>query len=468
MLLVYTMQGMEITMEFCGKRILVIGAGLSGIAAAKLLDNIAQVVLYDANEKLNTMDILAEIKQSQKAFLGRVAVGKLPKDMEDGCDFVVLSPGVPADLPLVNRLREKGAVVLGEVELAYQFSKGKIVAVTGTNGKTTTTALTGEIMRTYYSDVSVVGNIGIPYTNIVQKLTEGSVTVAEVSSFQIETTIDFHPQVSAILNITPDHLDRHHTMENYIKAKLDITKNQTEKDTCILNYEDITLQEASKRISAKIIWFSSERKLSDGLYLDGDKIIFADHGVCETVCNIHELNIIGRHNYENVMAAVAAGLAMKIPMESIRKALKSFVAVEHRIEYVAEKRGVKYYNDSKGTNPDAAIKAIRAMTTKTLLIAGGYDKGSEYEDWIDAFEGKVRYLVLMGQTREKIAVTAKKKGFHNIVMADSMEEAVEFCAEHAHPGETVLLSPCCASWGMFQNYEERGRIFKELVRGLLD
>ena len=455
-------------MEFYGKRILVIGAGLSGIAAARLLDNIAQVVLYDANEKQKAADILAKIELPQKNFSGRIVLGELPQEMEDGCDFVVLSPGVPADLPLVNRLREKGAIVLGEVELAYQFSKGKIVAVTGTNGKTTTTALTGEIMRAYYNDVFVVGNIGIPYTEIVENLTKESVAVAEVSSFQLETTIDFHPQVSAILNITPDHLDRHHTMENYITAKLDIAKNQTDKDTCILNYEDSVLQEAAKKISARIVWFSSERKLSDGLYLEGDKIIFADHGILKTVCNIHELNIIGRHNYENVMAAVAAGLAMEIPMESIRKALKSFVAVEHRIEYVAEKRGVKYYNDSKGTNPDAAIKAIRAMTTKTLLIAGGDDKGSEYEDWIDAFEGKVRYLVLMGQTREKIAATAKKKGFHNIVMVDSIKEAVEFCAEHAHPGETVLLSPCCASWGMFQNYEERGRIFKELVHGLLD
>ncbi len=450
-------------MEFRDKNILIIGSGISGIAAAKLLDDVAQVVLYDSNKNLNAMDIRAKLPQH---FRGKIALGELTDEYVSGMDYAVLSPGVPVDLPDVDRLRDAGVKILGEVELAYQLSKGSIVAITGTNGKTTTTALTGEIMKTYFQSVFVVGNIGVPYTEMVSHMKDNSVTVAEMSSFQLETICDFRPQVSAILNITPDHLNRHHTMENYIDAKFNITGNQRASDTCILNYEDAVLRERGKKLACRVIWFSSTRKLEDGLYLDGEEIVWASGGACTVVCNIHELNIIGRHNYENAMAAIAAGIAMKVPMDCIHKALTTFVAVEHRIEYVATKNGVKYYNDSKGTNPDAAIQAVRAMTTPTLLIGGGYDKGSEYDEWIDSFDGKVRYLVLMGQTRDKIAETARRKGFHDIVMVESMQEAVDFCAANANPGETVLLSPCCASWGMFKNYEERGRIFKELVRAL--
>ncbi len=226
------------------------------------------------------------------------------------------------------------------------------------------------------------------------------------------------------------------------------------------------LQKAGEELGCKVVWFSSARRLENGFCLLGDKIVCMEDGRENVICDIHELNIIGRHNYENVMVAVAAAMALFVPLENIRRALKEFVAVEHRIEYVAEKNGVKYYNDSKGTNPDASIQAVRAMTTGTLLIGGGYDKGSSYDEWIDSFEGKVRYLVLMGQTRDKIAEAARRKGFTDIVMAGDMEEAVAFCAAHARPGEAVLLSPCCASWGMFRNYEERGRIFKELVHAL--
>lgn len=450
-------------MEFQGKKILIIGTGISGIAAAKLLDGLSDVILYDANGELNAMEIRQRLPED---FRGRIVLGSLTDELISGVSCAVLSPGVPADLPDVERLREAGAEIIGEIELAYRFGKGKIAAITGTNGKTTTTALTGEIMKTYYDSVFVVGNIGTPYTQLAAQTTEESVTVAEVSSFQLETVRDFRPQVSAITNITPDHLNRHHTMENYIAAKLNITKNQTADDTCILNYEDPVLRAAGEKLSCRVVWFSSARKLENGLCLSGEDIVSVKGGEETVVCSIHDLNIIGRHNYENAMVAIAAGMALSVPLDCIRKALKTFVAVEHRIEYVTEKNGVKYYNDSKGTNPDASIQAVRAMTTKTLLIGGGYDKGSEYDEWIDSFEGRIKYLVLMGQTREKIAQTARRKGFTDIVMVGSMEEAVKFCAAHAEPGETVLLSPCCASWGMFKNYEERGRIFKELVRAL--
>lgn len=458
-----TGKGMVIVMEFSGKNVLVIGTGISGIAAAKLLDGVSDVVLYDANGALDAMEIRSRLPAD---FGGRIVLGALCDELACGVDYVVLSPGVPTDLPDIDRLRDAGAKVIGEVELAYHFGKGKIVAITGTNGKTTTTALTGEIMKTYYDSVFVVGNIGVPYTQMAPSMREDSVTVAEVSSFQLETVQDFAPQVSAITNITPDHLNRHHTMENYIAAKLRVAKNQTADDTCILNYEDAILREEGEKLSCKVVWFSSKRRLENGFCLVGDKIVHVEDGREEEICDIHELNIIGQHNYENVMVAVAAAMALSVPLENIRKALKKFTAVEHRIEYVAEKNGVKYYNDSKGTNPDASIQAVRAMTAKTLLIGGGYDKGSSYGEWIDSFDGKIKYLVLMGQTREKIAQAAREKGFTDIVMVDGMEEAVAFCAAHAEPGEAVLLSPCCASWGMFQNYEERGRIFKELVHSL--
>lgn len=457
---------MEIMMNFLSKKVLVVGAGISGVSAIELLETEgAQTILYDANEELKLEEVRVKLP---KEFQGEIILGPLPEQVKKELDMVVLSPGVPTDLSYVNELRDAGVEILGEVELAYCFSKGKIAAITGTNGKTTTTTLVGEIMKTYYDSVFVVGNIGVPYTQMVKSTTENSVTVAEMSSFQLETVHQFRPDVSAILNITPDHLNRHHTMEAYIEAKVNITKNQTKENICVLNYEDVALKEMSNQIPATVLWFSSARELDAGLYLKDNKIIYCDGKEEIIVCATDELQIIGRHNYENVMAAVGISIALKVPMECIRKALIAFKGVEHRIEYVTTKRGVKYYNDSKGTNPDASIQAIKAMQTKTLLIGGGYDKDSDYDDWIRAFDDKVTYLVLLGQTREKIANAAKRLGVENIVLVDSLKDAVDFCAQHANSGESVLLSPCCASWGMFKNYEERGTIFKEFVNALED
>ena len=380
----------------------------------------------------------------------------------------VISPGIPLEAPFVAVLDEAKIPIWSEIQLAYQCAKGRLAAITGTNGKTTTTALTGEIMKAYYESVFVVGNIGIPYTQVAMETEDDSVTVAEVSSFQLETIMDFRPDVSAILNITPDHLNRHHTMECYIAVKESITSNQTEEDTCVLNYDDKVLREfgQSEELKPKVIFFSSRQKLDDGYYLDGDMIYYAKNKKAEAVLDVRELNLLGRHNYENVMAAIAISRAMGVPMETIVKVAKEFKAVEHRIEFVLERSGVKYYNDSKGTNPDAAIQAIRAMPGPTLLIAGGYDKQSTYDEWIEAFDGKVKYLVLIGQTRDKIAECAKAHGFYDIMYAEDMSEAVRVCASYANMGDNVLLSPACASWGMFKNYEERGRIFKECVRSL--
>ena len=384
----------------------------------------------------------------------------------DTLDLVVMSPGVPCDLPEVLLMKEKGIRIWGEVELAYECGKGDVLAVTGTNGKTTTTSLLGAIMQAWKKEVYIVGNIGNPYTDAAPKMTDEAVTVAEISSFQLETIEKFAPKVSTILNITPDHLNRHHTMEEYIRVKELITENQTADDTCVLNYEDEILRKFGETLKTKVIYFSSLHKLEKGMYLDGKMICYSDGAEVTEICRTDELNLPGRHNHENVMAASAMALAYGVPVEVIRKVVKEFKAVEHRIEYVTEKNGVVYYNDSKGTNPDAAIKGIQAMDRPTLLIGGGYDKGSSYEEWIQAFDGKVKYLVLIGQTREKIAETARKLGFTDIVFAESLEEAVQFCADHAVSGDAVLLSPACASWGMFPNYEVRGQIFKELVRKL--
>lgn len=453
-------------MNLEGKKFLVVGTGISGIAASELLVKHGYpVILYDGNEKLDEEEIRGKAKELNSV---EIILGTLPETVINSCDIAVLSPGVPVDIPVVEHMRTAGLEIWGEIELAYAFEQGKVLAITGTNGKTTTTSLLGEIMKHTFSDVRVVGNIGIPYTSMVSDSTQDSVTVAEISSFQLETVHEFCPQVSAILNITPDHLNRHHTMENYQQAKERITINQGKDQVCILNYEDPVLREFAGQIKAKVVFFSSQRKLEEGIYLDGETIVWAWEGKETAVCSVRELQLIGRHNYENVMAATAMALMFGVSMEKIKEVLVRFVAVAHRIEYVVTKRGVRFFNDSKGTNPDAAIQAIRAMEWPTLLIGGGYDKNSEYDEWINAFDGKVKKLVLLGATREKIKETAIRLGYpkEDIILVEDLQQAVDVCFANAVSGDAVLLSPACASWGMFQNYEQRGDMFKEMARAL--
>lgn len=447
-----------------GKKVLIVGCGKSGISAAQLLYQTgACPVLFDGNEKLDKTEIQLKTGLGD---LCSVVLGEVPPALLKELELVVVSPGVPVDTPFIENFRNAGIPVWGEVELAWQFSRGDVIAITGTNGKTTTTTLVGEIMKAAYPSVFVVGNIGTPYTGEVLDMEEDSVTVAEISSFQLETAVTFHPVVSAILNITPDHLNRHHTMENYVSVKESVAKNQTKEDFCVLNYEDNWTKDFGERCSAQVIWFSSKRKLENGYYLDGEMICRNLGNGQEELMNVHEMNLIGVHNYENVMAAIAISAAYGVSMEQIISVVKAFKAVEHRIEYVATKKGVVYYNDSKGTNPDAAIQGIRAMQWPTVLIGGGYDKGNTYDEWIEAFEGKVKLLVLIGQTREAIAACARAHGVENIVLADSFLEAMDICVKNARPGDAVLLSPACASWGMFPNYEVRGQMFKDYVNGL--
>ncbi len=449
-----------------GKKCLVIGSGISGVGSVGLLEHgNAQVTLYDSNEKLTVSAMREKLPAGSRAVC---AAGEFPEALLGETETVVLSPGVPADLPLVNALRDHGAEIIGEIELGFREEKGSVAAITGTNGKTTTTTLVGEIMKAHLGEekVFVVGNIGNPYTSECLKTSEDSVTVGEISSFQLETIRYFHPKVSAILNITPDHLDRHHTMEAYVAAKERIAMNQTKEDACVLNYENAYTREFAERCPARVVYFSSARPV-EGYYLKGDKIVENLRGQERELMDIHrDMRLVGLCNVENVMAAIAVSAQMGVPMDTILRVVKEFRAVEHRIEFVACRGGVDYYNDSKGTNPDAAIQGIRAMNKPTVLIGGGYDKGSEYDEWIESFEGKVKYLVLIGQTREKIAECARKHGFDRIRFADSFQECLTLCTRLAEGGDAVLLSPACASWGMFPNYEERGRIFKEYVHGL--
>jgi len=444
-------------MDFNGKKVLVAGGGRSGMAAIALLKNNGAVpVLYDGNEKL----VLPE------GMAAETRLGVFREEYLSDIELVVISPGIPIDSDIVTLAAAKGISVWGEIELAYYFEKGRVVAITGTNGKTTTTALTGKIMEAAFSEVLVVGNIGIPYAEEVVKTTEESVTVAEISSFQLESAHAFAPKVTAILNITPDHLNRHKTMETYIEVKESITRNQTERDVCILNYEDEVLRRFGETLKCQVIYFSSRHELSGGLFVEDGYIVYKHAETRSNVCKISDMKIIGEHNVENAMAAAAAGIAMGIDTETIGRVICEFEAIEHRIEFVKEISGVLYYNDSKGTNPDSSIKAVNSMTRPTFLIAGGSEKNSDFTEFAETFNAHLKCLVLIGVTKEKIAAAARAAGFNNIVFMESLESAVKYCHDNAKEGDAVLLSPACASFDMFKGYEERGRLFKEYVRNI--
>ena len=451
-------------MEYNGKKALVCGMARSGIAAAKLLNRLgARVTLQDMKKR-------EEISADVLALEGEGIVlytGANPDEIACAQDLIVLSPGIPCDLPFIAAAEKAGIEVISEVELAYRLTPCPITAITGTNGKTTTTTLTGEIMKTAYSGTAVVGNIGIPYSEEVERLTEKDWVVAEISSFQMEKAKEFHPHISAVLNITPDHLNRHKTMDVYIAMKERVFAKQTAADFCILNHGDEICRKMADKTAAKVFFFDSSETLAEGIYLDGDAIEVRWGAINETLIHVDELQILGVHNYENVMAAAAMGICAGIALDTIRAVLRGFAGVAHRIEYVATVDGVDYYNDSKGTNVDASIRAVLAMKKPIVLIGGGYDKGSSFDEWTKLFPGRVKHLVLIGVTAPKVRASAEKFGFTAISDCETFEEAVDLCREKAEDGDCVLLSPACASWGMFDNYEQRGDMFKEQVRGYL-
>lgn len=443
---------------------IVAGTGKSGISATNLLvKHGVKVYLFDENKERNVDDIMGKTGNSE---LVNVMLGELSDEALKSAQLMVISPGIPVDAPFTDIVRNAGIPIWSEIELAYHYGKGKIAAITGTNGKTTTTALVGEIVKAHNAKTIVVGNIGIPYTELCDTTDDDSATVAEISSFQLETVIDFHPNVSAVLNLTPDHLNRHYTFENYGNVKFSITKNQTMDDVAVFNYDDEHTRAMGEKAKnhCRVVYFSRLDKPAGGVYVKDGEIVLEDGDTEIDVLALKDLKLLGSHNVENVLAAVGISYYMGVPAATIREVATSFKAVEHRIEYVDTIAGVAYYNDSKGTNPDAAIKGIQAMVSPTYLIGGGYDKGSEFDDWIEAFDGKVKCLVLIGQTAEKIAGCAKRHGFNSLVFEENLQDAVAYCHEHAVDGDAVLLSPACASWGQFDNYEQRGNMFKEYVR----
>lgn len=410
------------------KNVLVCGSARSGQAAAKLI------------RRLNAEATLRDITEN---------------DVIEGFDLVVISPGIPFDLPPLEKAREAGIPVWGEIELAYRHCPCPIIAITGTNGKTTVTTLVGEIMQRHNGKTMVVGNIGDPFTEHVLSLGPDNWVVAEVSSFQLETTCEFAPRISAVLNMTPDHLDRHKTMDIYQYTKEKIFANQKPDDFTILGYDNEITR--GMRPPCNTIFFSAKERLENGVYLDNGTIRFRDI----------EIPIDGaRMLPENALAAAALTLCAGVPAETISEVIMDFKGVAHRIEYVTAVNDVEFYNDSKATNTDSAVKGIEAMNRPIILIGGGYDKGSKFDDWVRHFEGKVKHLVVIGAVADQIIDTCRDFGFSRHEKAPTLEKAVQFAYAKAQPGDCVLLSPACASWDMFGNFEERGDLFKRLVREL--
>lgn len=450
-------------MQIKGKKILVIGAAVTGIPAVEQLSKLgAHVTLNDKKTKEEIVEILRDTHLNNVNIIGE----EHPIELAEECDFIVVSPGVPLDMPLIKRARALEKEVIGEVELAYRLTRTPIAAITGTNGKTTTTALLGEIMKASGRGTFITGNIGRAMISDVDNAKPEDIFVLEASSFQLESTVDFRPHISAILNITPDHLDRHKTFKNYIDVKCMIFQNQKPGDFAILNKDDLETCKTFDRVLCKALFFSRKEILEEGAYVENDCIVIKLGGHIDKIIEIDEIYIPGPHNIENAMAAALMATCLGVKVEVIRSVLRDFKGVEHRIEFVDEINEVAYYNDSKGTNVDASKVAVLAMKRPIVLIAGGYDKGSEYDDFVETFDGRVKDLVLIGVTADKIEKTAREHGFVNIHRASSFEEAVVKCSKLAKPGDCVLLSPACASWGMFKNFEERGRIFKSLVKGL--
>jgi len=447
---------------FQNKNVLVIGLAKSGVSAVKALkDNGAIVTITDMKTAEELSDVLNEIA----LFIDDLILGGMPETVEK-YDCIVMSPGVPISIPLVEAANIRGIKVIGEIELAYLLSKGTYIGITGTNGKTTTTALVGEVFKLADTDSYVVGNIGTAAVSVATQTNEKTVLITELSSFQLETIDTFRPHIAAILNISPDHLNRHKTMRAYIDAKNRIYENQNEDDFLVLNYDNEITRNLGEKTKAKVYYFSRLRQLNEGFYVENGHFVSNINGEKSVFCSIDDLFVIGDHNIENALAAIGICMLYGIEKEIINLGLKSFKGVEHRIEYVDSFKDRTFYNDSKATNPESATCAIKAMIKPTVLIAGGMDKGSDFDDLIHAFDGKIRAVILLGETKKMIEKTAKAHGFDAVFCVEDMEEAVDRAFEISEIDDAILLSPACASWDMYANFEVRGEHFKTCVKAL--
>lgn len=451
-----------------GKKVMVLGMARSGIAAAKLLSELgAHVRLNDQKTKEQLGDAVKPLEACKNIEwrLGEPAV-----ELLQGQDVLLISPGVPIDSPVVKKAQELGVEVMGELELGYRTAKGLLVAITGTNGKTTTTTLVGEIFKNLGKTTYVVGNIGFPYTAVSGGMKEEDVTVCEVSSFQMESVKEFRPQVSAMLNITEDHLNRHYTMENYAATKARIFANQTDtNEAVVLNWDDAAVRAMADTVKCRVIWFSRKDRPSFGAFVENGMIVYGTPDEHIQICPAADVYIPGPHNLENALAAVAMTMAADVPADVIAHTLRTFTGVEHRIEFVRELDGVRFINDSKGTNADSTIKAVETMVKPTVLIMGGSDKHVDFTAMCEIIKNSpyIRNVVLIGQTAQQLDETLKKVGYTDYVHAGyDFKAAIDKAFELAVEGGNVLLSPACASFDMFKDYEQRGEIFKDIVRKL--
>lgn len=452
-------------MNFEGKKVLVCGMARSGVSAAQCLYELgARVTISDSKAE----EKLAEALQPLEGMDIRRCLGDQaqPADLES-YDLAVTSPGIPMQAPILRAVQAAGVPLIGELELGAQVSRAPLYAVTGTNGKTTTTTLIGEIFRNLGKTTYVVGNIGYPFTACALRCGEEDVAVAEVSSFQLETISTFHPHIAVMCNITEDHLNRHGTMEEYIRVKERIFENMGQGDYAVLNLDDPIVRGMAERIPCAPAFFSRRQEVETGAYLEGEEVVFSLNGHKKRVLRADEIRIPGEHNLENALAATALAMLAGVPAPVVRHTLKTFPGVEHRIETVRTVEGVTYINDSKGTNVDASIRAVRAMKAPTVLLAGGYDKHTDFLPLArEILASKIHTVVVLGDTAEQIERALRAVGFESILHAKTFEEAVLLARSCAKEGENVLLSPACASFDMFRDYEERGRVFKEIVSRL--
>ncbi|MBR4904633.1 MAG: UDP-N-acetylmuramoyl-L-alanine--D-glutamate ligase [Selenomonadaceae bacterium] len=446
-------------MDFANKKVLVIGAARSGIAAAKILHELgAQVVLSDSKENLNINLRGVEIK-----------LGKQTDELLIGVDLIIVSPAVPIKIPLLKSATAKNIPIISEVELAYNLAESPICAVTGTNGKTTTVTLLGLLLKEKFSKVGVGGNIGVPLSEVALEVGADGCLAAEISSYQMEATKNFKPHISAILNVTPDHLKRHGTMEVYQAMKEKIFAQETAEDFLILNYDDERTREMINRAKCKVLYFSRKVKLDEGAFVKNNSLVIKFNSEVHELCTIDELGIKGGHNVENALAASLTAFLAGVDTDKISNVLKTFQGVEHRIEFVRELDGVKYYNDSKATNTDSAIKALETFAGHIVLIAGGDDKGTDLTDFLKLVKERVDYLILVGDAAARFKTCAVENNFpaDKILEAGySMEKAVELAKNISRPPQVILLSPACASFDMYGDFEERGRDFKRIVNSL--
>ena len=447
-------------MELNNKRVLVVGLGKSGVASALFLKaHGAQVTVSDTksgDELRNEIPVLLDHGIT-------VETGGHGDRTFRGQDLIVVSPGVPVDAPPLVQARALGEAVIGEIELAAQFLPGPIVAITGSNGKTTTTTLTGEILTAAGLPTLVGGNIGTPAISLAGRANPETVIVLEISSFQLETIQTFRPKIAVVLNVTPDHLDRHRTFEVYVDAKARIFENQQDTDFAVLNADDPTCATLGSRTRAQVFWFSRQKEVQRGSWVRDGNIVFRDAKGQREIMQVSEIPLKGAHNLENVLAAVSAGVLMGCAPDKIRQAVLDFKAVEHRLEFVATIRGVDYYNDSKATNVDATIKALESFPANIHLILGGKDKGSDYTVLNELLRQRVKRVYTIGAAAAKIESQIKGP---EIVHAETLENAIRKANATAQSGDIVLLAPACASFDQFKNYEHRGQMFKEIVRGL--